>query len=213
MEIKTENEKKMIVIKITGKSNNEKKSGVIEYFTPINAGLWVEEGNEVGIGQQLSEGHIDLKELFKIAGRPEVEKYIIKEVQNIYTSQGEGISDKYVEIIIRQMFSRVKIIDAGDTSLVAGEMIEKGLFLAENEKAEKKKKKPAKAQEMILGISKVSLSTSSWLSAASFQETAKVLIDAAVQGKEDTLRGLKENVIIGKLIPAGTGYKKDVVKE
>jgi DNA-directed RNA polymerase subunit beta' len=209
MEIRGEEDRKIIKIKITGKAPKDHKEPTIEYFTPLNVGIWVSKDDKVEVGQQLSDGHLDLKALYRLAGRGEVEKYIIKEVQNIYTSQGEGISDKYIEVIIRQMFSRVKVIDAGSTNLVSGEMIEKGLFLAENETAENKGKKPAKAQEMILGISKVSLSTSSWLSAASFQETAKVLIDASVQGKEDTLRGLKENVIIGKLIPAGTGYRKE----
>jgi DNA-directed RNA polymerase subunit beta' len=144
-----------------------------------------------------------------LAGKETVQRYIIKEVQNIYTSQGEGINDKYIEIIIRQMFSRVKVLDSGDTNLIVGEIVERGHFLEENETVGKKGGRLAKAQDLIMGISRVSLSTTSWLSAASFQETAKVLIDAAVQGKEDKLKGLKENVIIGKLIPAGTGLKRD----
>ncbi len=192
-----------------GKKKSEEKTGMVEYFTTLNTGIWVSKGDEVKAGQQLSEGHIDLKELFKVADKEAVQRYIIKEVQNIYTSQGEGISDKYIEVIIRQMFSRVKVLDSGDTDLVSGEIIEKAQLLIENERISKKGGKQAKAQELLLGISKVSLTTASWLSAASFQETAKVLIEAAVQGKEDKLRGLKENVIIGKLIPAGTGYRKD----
>ena len=205
-----ENDK--ITIQIKPKDSlkiTDKKLKHLEYFVSVNTGVWVNKGDDVFAGQQLSEGHIDLKELFKIAGKEAVERYIIREVQSIYTAQGEGINDKYIEIIIRQMLSRVKIIDAGDTDLVMGEIVEKGQYLVENERIAKKKGKPAKGQELLLGISKVSLTTASWLSAASFQETAKVLIDASVQGKVDVLRGLKENVIIGKLIPAGTGYRKE----
>ncbi len=128
-------------------------------------------------------------------------------MQNIYISQGEGINDKHIEIIIRQMFSRIKIKDTGKTNLLIGDIVEKQRFLQENDKVEDKKEK-ATGSELLMGISKVSLSTESWLSAASFQETTRVLINAAIQAKEDHLRGLKENVIIGKLIPAGTGYKQ-----
>jgi DNA-directed RNA polymerase subunit beta' len=207
LEIEKDSIKTTIKIKENAASAKNAKPRVLEHFTAPDVGIWVGEGDKVVPGQQLSEGHIDLKELFKAADKEAVIRYIIKEVQNIYTSQGEGVNDKYIELIIHQMFSRVKISDAGDTGLVPGDVVEKSLFLLENEKAEQKNKKPAKAKELLLGISKVSLSTSSWLSAASFQETSRVLIDAAVQGKEDTLRGLKENVIIGKLIPAGTGYR------
>ena len=209
LEIIKEDDKKTIRIKEDKPANLKDKPRTLEYFTSPDRGVWVGEGDKVSAGQQLSEGHIDLKELFKVAGKEAVQRYIIQEVQNIYTSQGEGINDKYIEIIIRQMFSRIKVADAGDTDLVVGDVIEKQCFLTSNEKVAKKGGKPAKMQELLMGISKVSLSTDSWLSAASFQETAKVLIDAAVQGKEDNLRGLKENVIIGKLIPAGTGYRRD----
>lgn len=214
LDVIKENDKITIQIKPKDSSKiTDKKLKHLEYFVSINTGVWVNKGDDVSAGQQLSEGHIDLKELFKTAGKEVVERYIIREVQNIYTAQGEGINDKYIEIIIRQMFSRVKIIDAGDTDLVMGEIVEKAQYLVENERIAKKKGKPAKAQELLLGISKVSLTTASWLSAASFQETAKVLIDASVQGKVDHLRGLKENVIIGKLIPAGTGYRRGFGQE
>ena len=209
VDIDKEDTRTTIHIREDAATAKKAKPRIIEYFTSPDVGLWISKGDKVVPGQQLTEGHIDLKELFKVAGKEAVQLYIMKEVQNIYMAQGEGLNDKYIEVIIRQMFSRVKIIDSGDTNLVAGELVEKSWFLAENERIEEKGGKLAKAQELLMGISKVSLSTSSWLSAASFQETAKVLIDAAIQGKEDKLRGLKENVIIGKLIPAGTGFKNE----
>jgi len=180
-----------------------------EYPISIRSGLWVKEGDLVTRGQQLNEGHVDLKELFKLSGRESVERYVIKEVQNIYTSQGEGINDKHIEIIIKKMFSRVRVKDPGDTNLLVGDVVEKQRFLIENDKQRADGGKTATATQLLLGISKVALSTESWLSAASFQETTKILINAAVQAKEDKLRGLKENVIIGRLIPAGTGYRQE----
>lgn len=180
-----------------------------EYTMPIRTTLWVKEGDLVTKGQQLSEGHVDLKELFNLSGKEEVQRYITKEVQNIYISQGEGINDKHIEIIIKKMFSRVRVKEVGATNLLVGDVVEKQRFLVENDiqRALGEKGKTATAVQLLLGISKVALSTESWLSAASFQETTKVLINAAAQAKEDHLRGLKENVIIGRLIPAGTGYR------
>jgi DNA-directed RNA polymerase subunit beta' len=175
--------------------------------------LKVEKGDLVTTGQVLSEGHLDLKKLFKIAGRDTIHRYIIQEVQEIYQTQGEGIDDKHIEIIIRQMLSRVKISDPGDTDLLAGDVVEYEKFNEMNEKAKSDKKAEATGERLVLGISKVALSTDSFLSAASFQETARVLIDASSQGKVDHLRGLKENVIIGKLIPAGTGYQDENTPE
>jgi DNA-directed RNA polymerase subunit beta' len=131
-----------------------------------------------------------------------------KKLQNIYSSQGQKVNDKHVELIIRQMFSRVYIEDAGDTDLLPGEVVEKSQLDVSNRQAKKDGAKPAIGREMFLGISKVSLSTQSFLSAASFQETAKVLINTSITGKIDYLDGLKENVIIGRLIPAGTGFKQ-----
>ena len=141
-------------------------------------------------------------------GWQEVYRYIVKEIQEIYASQGEGINDKHIEIIIRQMFSRVMIIEAGDTNFLVGDIIEKDEFEEVNAQMKVEGKVLAIGEKLLLGITKVALTTESFLSAASFQETARVLINAAVSGKEDKLRGLKENVIIGKLIPAGTGYRK-----
>ncbi|TSC53906.1 MAG: DNA-directed RNA polymerase subunit beta' [Parcubacteria group bacterium LiPW_39] len=180
---------------------------VREYVLPLRTGLWVAAGDLVVKGQQLNEGHLDLKELFKLAGREAVQRYVVREVQNIYTSQGEGINDKHIEIIIKKMFSRLRVKEPGDTELLIGDVVEKEKFLLENDRVRQEKGKTATAVQLLLGISKVSLSTESWLSAASFQETTKVLINAAVQAKEDKLRGLKENVIIGRLIPAGTGFR------
>jgi DNA-directed RNA polymerase subunit beta' len=184
-----------------------------EYVVSLRSGLWIKEGDLVKRGQQLNEGHVDLKELFKLAAREAVERYVIKEVQNIYTSQGEGINDKHIEIIIKKMFSRVRVKDSGDTGLLIGDVVEKQRFLIENDKQRAAGGKIATATQLLLGISKVALSTESWLSAASFQETTKILINAAIQAKEDRLRGLKENVIIGRLVPAGTGYRQEDNRE
>jgi len=178
-----------------------------DYIIPPGYVIYVRNGDTVEAGQPLTEGHLDLQMLFRLRGKEAVQKYILKDVQAIYTSQGQKLNDKHIEIIIRQMFSRVNVIEAGDTELLPGEIIEKAQLLIENARVKKAKGKPANAQELFLGITKVSLSTQSFLSAASFQETARVLINAAVTGKIDPLEGLKENVIIGRLIPAGTGLE------
>ncbi len=177
-----------------------------EYLTMPGVAPAVSAGDLVTAGQPLSDGHIDLRELFHTTNGDvkNVARYIIREVQSIYFATGEGINDKHVELIVRQMFSRVKVLDGGDTELLPGDIVEKRTVLESNENIQGK---PATFEQLLLGITKVSLSTESFLSAASFQETARILIDAAVAGKEDTLRGLKENVIIGRLIPAGTGYQ------
>ncbi|MDD5590114.1 MAG: DNA-directed RNA polymerase subunit beta' [Candidatus Portnoybacteria bacterium] len=211
--VEIEDKENQRTIQITGKIKtfDSKKKAIFKnevktYPVPINQGLWVKAGDVVQRGQQLSEGHLDLKELFKLAGKEAVQRYILREVQTIYASQGEGINDKHIEIIVKQMLSRVRVKDPGDTNLLAGDIIEKGTFLMENDAVRKKSGKIATAVQLLMGISKVSLTTDSWLSAASFQETARVLIGASIAGKTDHLRGLKENVIIGKLIPAGTGW-------
>jgi DNA-directed RNA polymerase subunit beta' len=182
---------------------------IVEYKLPHKIAILVEPGQIVKAGQQLSEGSLDLKELFKFAGREETQRYIIHEIQKIYVSQGAVIHDKHVEVIVHQMFSRVRIKETGNSSFTPGEIVEKSKFIEENAKIVKEKKKAAKEVSILLGISRVALTTDSFLSAASFQETSRVLIKASVEGKEDKLLGLKENVIIGKLIPAGTGFKKN----
>ncbi|MEA3249807.1 MAG: DNA-directed RNA polymerase subunit beta' [Patescibacteria group bacterium] len=181
-----------------------------EYIIPPGYVIYIKSGDEVEAGQPLTEGHLDLQMLFRLRGKEAVQKYILKDVQAIYTSQGQKLNDKHVEIIIKQMFSRVNVLDSGDTDLLPGEIIEKAQLLIENARVKKEKGKQATAQELFLGITKVSLSTQSFLSAASFQETARVLINAAVTGKIDPLEGLKENVIIGRLIPAGTGLEPPI---
>ncbi len=193
------------VVKITVTGKNDKKE--YEYQAPANVALRVKEGDLVGTGSILSEGHLDLRKLFAVMGQEAVHRYIIREIEEIYAAQGEGINDKHIEVIIRQMMSRIRVMDPGDTILLPGDIVEKDQFLEANEEALGKKGREAVGEAMVLGITKVALSTESFLSAASFMETARVLINAAVQGKEDRLRGLKENVIIGRLIPAGTGYR------
>lgn len=178
-----------------------------EFAVPSNITLKVKEGDLVSVGTPLCDGHIDLRKLYEIMGREAVHRYIIREIEEIYASQGEGINDKHIEVIIRQMMSRLRIADPGDSMLLPGDVVERDQFEEANDEAREKNGKEATSESMVLGITKVALSTESFLSAASFMETARVLINAAVQGKEDRLRGLKENVIIGRLIPAGTGYR------
>ncbi|RLA77347.1 MAG: DNA-directed RNA polymerase subunit beta' [Epsilonproteobacteria bacterium] len=199
--------------------SSEKDDNIKEYIIDKDTAIFVNKGDLVTAGQQLVEGHVDIHELFDLRGIEAVRKYIVKEVQQVYTAQGEGIDDKHIEIIIKQMFSRVKVKDPGDTRLLIGDIIEKAQLIEANEEIEMenkknknvtdKIKKPAVVEQLLLGITKASLTTESFLSAASFQETARVLINAATTGQEDKLRGLKENVIIGRLIPSGTGYREE----
>ena len=179
-----------------------------EYIIPMGYKLWVKDGDEVEKGAQLTEGSVNLHELHELRGRDAVQRYILEEIQEIYASQGQRLNDKHVEVIIKQMFSRVYIEDSGDSDLLPGETVEKSQWLIANRDIKKQKNKEVAARELFLGISKVSLSTQSFLSAASFQETARVLINAAISGKVDYLYGLKENVIIGRLIPVGTGFNE-----
>lgn len=194
------------IIKI--KSDEKKQKNIVEYQVPKTATLFVSVKDIVKKGDQLCEGNIDLKELFEHKGGEEVEKYIINEVQKIYFSEGAPINNKHIEVIVKQMFSRVKIKEPGDSQFVAGDVVEKSLFLEVSKELKKKGKTPAKAVQKLMGITKVALSTESFLSSASFQETARVLINAACEGKVDRLRGLKENVIIGRLIPVGSGLNR-----
>ena len=199
---------KLKILKLSGKKGVKKKK-IIEYPLPRTTVVYAEPKQKVSRGDQLSEGSLDLQELFKFRGKEAVERYLLNEVQKIYFSEGSAIHDKHIEIIVRQMFSRLIIKDAGDSDFVIGEMVEKAKFAEINRGLKKRGKRPAQAKQLLMGISKVSLSVESFLSAASFQETAHVLISAASEGKTDPLKGLKENVIIGRLIPAGTGYKED----
>jgi len=176
-----------------------------EIVVPPGYSLCVKNGDKLKAGDSITEGSIDLKELYLRKDRRSTEKYIIKEIMWIYSSQGQKINMKHIEIIIRQMFSRIIVLDTGDTHMLPGDITTYSEFVEENEKMVASKSKEAIGDPLLLGITKASLSTDSWLSAASFQETARVLIDAAITGKVDKLKGLKENVIIGRLIPAGTG--------
>ena len=189
------------------KVQTEKDKEIIEYSVSGGNTLWVKKGDLVVKGQQLSEGNLDLKELFSVSGMPAAASYILNEVQKVYATNGSDINAKHIEVIIRQMFERIRIKEAGDTNFTPGDIIEKITFAEENNRIKKIGGLPAVATQLLMGITKVALTTESWLSAASFQETAKVLINAAIEGKSDKLLGLKENVILGRLIPAGTGYK------
>ncbi len=193
------------VIKIRPKAGKKK---TVNYKIEPKKAIYVKEGEEVKKGDQLCEGNLDLNKLFKLKGGRETQDYILKELQKVYVSQGVDIHDKHLEVIIRQMLSRVSIVEPGDSSFTSKETVERQHYLTVKNTIEKKGGKPPKAEDILLGISKVALTTDSFLSAASFQQTSKVLIDACLEGKVDKLRGLKENVIIGKLIPSGTGFKK-----
>ena len=194
--------------KVKTKKPKPKSSEIVEYKIPPKMTIWVKAGDKVEKGQQLCEGNLELKELYKLSGRDKTQRYIIKEVQKIYVSQGAPIHDKHVEIMVRQMFSRVRIKEPGATNFTPGEVIERAKFFETNSQLKKEKKETIVGVPILLGISRVALTTDSFLSAASFQETSRVLIKGSLEGKEDKLKGLKENVIIGKLIPAGTGFRK-----
>ncbi|MBI2025064.1 MAG: DNA-directed RNA polymerase subunit beta' [Candidatus Harrisonbacteria bacterium] len=183
-----------------------------EYVVSRLVDIFVKAGDLIKKGDQLCEGNLDLKELFALRGGEAAQNYIINEVQKIYLAEGATISNKHIEIIVKQMFSRVKIKDSGDSDFVIGDVVEKSKFLEVNRGIKKKGGAPAKAQQLLMGITKVALSTESFLSAASFQETARILINAALDSRVDNLRGLKENVIIGRLIPVGTGLRSRETK-
>ena len=190
------------------KSAVKDEPGIIEYKVPQNVAVLVSKGDLVGKGQPLSEGNINLHDLYEQAGQRTVEKYIVESIQKIYTSQGANIHDKHIEIIVRQMFSRVRITNVGDSNFAPGEVVQLSQVREENDKLKKSGKNTVNFESILLGVTKAALASPSWLAAASFQETSRVLIDAAVMGREDKLVGLKENVIIGKVIPAGTGYEE-----
>ncbi len=180
-----------------------------KYTAPYNARLVVQEGDQVSHGQVLTQGSIDPKQLIKVTDVATVEKYLLKEVQKVYRMQGVEIGDKHIEVMVRQMLRKVRIIEAGDTELLPGSLVDIHQFTEANRAILMAgDKAPATCRPVILGITKASLETESFLSAASFQETTRVLTDAAIKGKRDELLGLKENVILGKLVPAGTGMQR-----
>ena len=178
------------------------------YAVPYNARVKVSAGDEVAAGQELTEGSVDPKELLRVQGVEGVQAYLLREVQRVYRMQGVEIGDKHVEVMVRQMLRKIRVVDSGDTTVLPGSLLEIHQFKKANHTVLSGGKQPAIGKPVLLGITKASLETDSFLSAASFQETTRVLTDAAIKGKRDELLGLKENVIIGKLVPAGTGMPR-----
>ena len=194
----TDKTRKLIVVPDDGAEE-------IAYPVSKRSRLLVEDGAHVAVGEQLIVGAVDPKQVLRILGQRAVQMHLAEQVQLVYRSQGVSIHDKHIEVIVRQMLKRVTIIDSGDSEFLAGELIERRAFEAENRRVVSEGGTPAAGRPELMGITKASLATESWLSAASFQETTRVLTDAAIHAKSDPLLGLKENVILGKLIPAGTG--------
>ncbi|MDF1499139.1 MAG: DNA-directed RNA polymerase subunit beta' [Anaerolineales bacterium] len=178
----------------------------VEYEIPASGRMLIKDGEKIESGRQLTEGSLNPHRILRIMGREKAELYLLTEVQKVYRSQGQNINDKHFEVIIRKMFSKVQVTQPGETILLPGDLVDRRYLQRINEESLKEGKQPAKAMQVLLGVTKASLNTESFLSASSFQHTIKVLAKAAIEGKVDYLRGLKENVIIGKLIPAGTGF-------
>ena len=195
-------EKKKKIVTVTSKEDSKK------YPIPFGSKLAVNDGDVIEAGDQLTEGSINPNEILTIKGPDAVHEYLVQEIQKVYRNQGVDINDKHIEIIARQMLKKMKITDSGDSLLLAGTLIDINKFNEINAELKAQKKKPAQGKRVLQGITKAALSTDSFLSAASFQETTRVLTEAAIKGKADDLVGLKENVIIGKLIPAGTGMRR-----
>ncbi|MFQ5426564.1 MAG: DNA-directed RNA polymerase subunit beta', partial [Gaiellales bacterium] len=196
------------VILVPSDPGEEEAPAEISYSFPRRTRLLVTDGELVESGQPLDEGSLNPTDLLALRGSTATELYLVNEVQNVYRSQGVDIHDKHIELIVRQMMKKVRVESAGQAELLPGQLVDRVRFERENERVKSEKGELATCEPIILGITKASLATESFLSAASFQETTKVLTDAAIEGKVDRLVGLKENVIIGKLIPAATGLKK-----
>ncbi len=205
IEVKEEGKDK--IIKVLSDTKGDKKSNEMEYVVPFRRLPIVKVGDKVKKGELLTDGSAKINEIFKIAGKEMAENYIIQEINKVYELQGAPIARKHLEVIVRQMFSRRRIVDPGDTNFSPNEIIENIELDLENERIKSVGGKPATVDMIVRGITDVSLTTKSWLSAASFQNTNRVLINNAIKGGVDNLRGLKENVIIGRLIPAGTGFR------
>jgi DNA-directed RNA polymerase subunit beta' len=197
--------KKQIIISYTEKEERE-------YTVPSTASIWVQKGDKIQAGQQLTDGSINPHDILRILGKEAVQQYLVDEVQKVYRSQGVNINDKHIEVIVHQLLTKVRIDSAGDTDLVPDELVDRFTYEDTNAKVLAEGGEPATAHTVLLGITRASLSTDSWLAAASFQETTRVLTEAAVNGKVDKLVGLKENVIIGKLIPAHYLSAEDVAE-
>ncbi len=181
-----------------------------EYLVPKGKHITVTDGDFVEAGELLTEGHPELHDILRTKGEKFLAAYLVDEIQDVYRFQGVGIDDKHIEVIVRQMLRKVQVLDPGQTTFLVGEQVDKQEFKNENQRTLQEGRSPATAEPLVLGITQASLTTSSFISAASFQETTKVLTEAALRGKSDALRGLKENVIVGRLIPAGTGYRQYV---
>jgi DNA-directed RNA polymerase subunit beta' len=178
-----------------------------EYSVPKGIHINVQEGERVRAGEPLMDGPLNPHDILAVLGEKELQSYLVNEIQEVYRLQGVTISDKHIEVIVRQMMRWVKVEDVGDTSFLLEQQIDKFRFREENERVIANGGRPATGRPLMLGITKASLSTESFISAASFQETTRVLTEASIQGMVDNLRGLKENVIVGRLIPAGTGME------
>ena len=192
----------MRIIKIKNPTTSMESS---PYRVPIGKHIIVQEGDKVTAGEPLTDGPIDPNDTLSVKGENEVQSYLVSEVQKVYQAFGERINDKHIEVIARQMMRKVRITSSGDTEFLEGDEVNKIVFHRENEKVVKSGCEPAKAEPILQGISKAALTTESFISAASFQQTTNVLTKAAISGKRDELKGLKENVIMGHLVPAGTG--------
>jgi DNA-directed RNA polymerase subunit beta' len=201
--IEDDEEKKERRITVTSDDGEQ-----VQYKMSFRARLTVGDGDRVEVGQQLTEGSVNPHEKLRIEGVQALQRHLVEEVQQVYRSQGVTIHDKHIELIVRQMLRKVQVIEPGDTEFLPGDLVDRRRFEAANRDAVENGNTPASARPQLLGITKASLATDSWLSAASFQETTRVLTEAAIAGKSDQLLGLKENVIIGKLIPAGTGMAR-----
>ncbi len=191
-------QKRVVIVSPTGMKK--------EYLIPHGKHLNVYKGDKVFAGQQLTDGPIVPQDILRVSGDKKLQEYLVNEVQEVYRLQGVNINDKHIEVIVRQMLRKMRIEEPGDTSFLNGQQVDKMIYLEENKRVVKKKGKAARATPVLLGITKASLNTESFISAASFQETTRVLTEAAASGRVDLLRGLKENIIMGHLIPAGTGF-------
>jgi DNA-directed RNA polymerase subunit beta' len=188
---------------IITEENGEKHEELIPKWRHLS----VFEGEKVARGEMIADGEPNPHDILRLQGVEPLAEYLVREIQDVYRLQGVKINDKHIEVINRQMLRKLEVVDPGDTGLLPGEQIERARFIETNDLAAVHNKRPASAEPVLLGITKASLATESFISAASFQETTRVLTEAAVKGLKDDLRGLKENVIVGRLIPAGTGYR------
>jgi DNA-directed RNA polymerase subunit beta' len=201
----TKGKQRLVITDLDGEAN--------EFLIPKEKQVLVHDGQVVNKGEMIVDGPADPHDILRLQGIERLATYVVDEVQDVYRLQGVKINDKHIEVIVRQMLRRINIVDAGDTSFITGEQVERAELLNENDRMEAAGKRPATYDNILLGITKASLSTDSFISAASFQETTRVLTEAAIMGKRDDLRGLKENVIVGRLIPAGTGMAYHVARK